>query len=104
MLAALLQGLAAAMPVPAAWPVARAFRIAAADLNRADRCSPTVGMTCGWRRPDSRIAAVGQRRMMLELPAMLAIPAVLGGMPGAAMLGMLGMLGAGMMLAQSDRR
>ena len=88
-----------AIPVQMAWPFARACRIACAGLNRADRCSPTVGMTCGWRRPDSRIEAVASRWMTLALPAMLESL----GMLGVALLA-IAMLGVGLLLAQSDHR
>src|SRR5437899_3551707 len=85
------------MPVQA-WPVARACRMTCADPNRADRCSPTAGMICGWRRPDSRIEAVAPRRMMLALPAVLALPAAVPAILEIAMLG------AATVLAQGDHQ
>jgi hypothetical protein len=66
-IAAPLPGLLAAIPVQTAWPVACACRRTCAAPNRADRCSPTVGMTCGWHRPDNRTEPVAARLMMLEL-------------------------------------
>ena len=99
MIAAPLQGLVAAIPVQAAWTVGRAFRIACAARHRADRCSPTVEMTCGWRRLDNRTEPVAARSMMLELPGRLVILAML----QIAMFE-IAMFEAGSMLAQHDHR
>ena len=87
-------GLQAAMPVQAVWSIAWAFRRTCADRKKADRCSPTVGMTSGWHRLDSRTEPVVAHSMMFEWAGMLenlALPAI-------------AKFGVGAMLALRDQR